>query len=545
VCFSFLLTAALSLPSQAQQTVGLFHTSDSVYPGYTLFGPSRSEITYLIDNCGHLQYTWNSSHKAGGSVELLENGLLIRTCKYPNGSPINGGGAGGKIMAIEPDQTVAWELDIANDTNRQHHDFTILPNGNIITIVWELRSEDQAIQHGRDSSLVTVSGLWPDFLLEYDPVTDNIVWEWHSWDHVIQDYDPSMPNFGVVEDHPELFNLNHSGNGDNPDWLHLNSVDYNEQLDQLIICSPQWNEIFILDHSTSTAEAAGHSGGNSGMGGDILWRWGNPITYGAGDSTDQVFYFQHDAHWIPEGYPDENKIIVFNNGKGKLPIEYSSVDILEPSILPGGAYEMAVDESFLPVSLHSSYTAPVVTDFFGRIVSSAEQLPNGNLFVDEGTKGHFFEVDSLGNLVWDYVNPVVLDSILTQEQPVPGTSTLFNSCFRARKYGLSHPGLTFLPLSDQGPIELNPYPSSCTVSAIEIENDEFVLYPNPANEYIYIQPAKKGFSFVISNAIGQQITSKNTLNGAIEIDHLVPGIYFISIFNGETAPKRVFKWIKS
>jgi len=72
-----------------------------------------------------------------------------------------------------------------------------------------------------------------------------------------------------------------------------------------------------------------------------------------------------------------------------------------------------------------------------------------------------------------------------------------------------------------------------------------VLYPNPANEYIYIQPAKKGFSFVISNAIGQQITSKNTLNGAIEIDHLVPGIYFISIFNGETAPKRVFKWIKS
>lgn len=545
IFFAVLFIILTPLCYDAQQTVGLFHTSDSVYSGYTLFAPTKSEITYLIDNCGHLQYSWNCPYKAGGTVELLDNGLLIRSCKFQNGSPINGGGAGGKIMAIQPDQLVAWELDIANDSNRQHHDFTILPNGNIIAIVWELRSEDQAIQNGRDSSLISISGLWPDFLLEYDPATDNVIWEWHSWDHVVQDYNASMPNFGVIADHPELFNLNYSGNGDNPDWLHLNSVDYNEQLDQLIISSPQWNEIFIIDHSTTTTEAAGHSGGNSGMGGDILWRWGNPITYGAGDSTDQVFYFQHDAHWIPQSFPDENKIIVFNNGKGKLPVEYSSIDILEPSLTPGGGYEMAFDGTFLPTSPHSSYTAPVVTDFFSRIVSSAEQLPNGNLFVDEGTKGHFFEVDSAGTLVWDYVNPVVLDSILTQEQPIPGTSTLFNSCFRARKYGLSHPGLTFLPLSDQGSIELNPYPNTCSVGVNELRGTELTLFPNPTADYFTIQPALNNCYLHIANSIGQQVMFKQNILGVIDISHLDPGMYIVTLYDKKSATRHILRLIKS
>ena len=34
-----------------------------------------------------------------------------------------------------------------------------------------------------------------------------IVWEWHLWDHLIQDYCISCPNYGVVSEHPELFNI--------------------------------------------------------------------------------------------------------------------------------------------------------------------------------------------------------------------------------------------------------------------------------------------------------------------------------------------------
>ena len=72
------------------------------------------------------------------------------------------------------------------------------------------------------------------------------------------------------------------------DWMHANAVDYNEDLDQIMISAREFNEVWIIDHSTSTAEAASHSGGMYGKGGDLLYRWGNPEAYGRGDSTDRV-----------------------------------------------------------------------------------------------------------------------------------------------------------------------------------------------------------------------------------------------------------------
>ena len=65
--------------------------------------------------------------------------------------------------------------------------------------------------------------------------------------------------------------------------------------------SARWfNEVWIIDHSTSTEEAASHVGGKHGKGGDLIYRWGNPYAYFAGLPSDQVFFGQHDARWIPE-----------------------------------------------------------------------------------------------------------------------------------------------------------------------------------------------------------------------------------------------------
>jgi len=41
-------------------------------------------------------------------------------------------------------------------------------------------------------------------------------------------------------------------------------------------------------HSTTRAEAAGHTGRRSGKGGDLLYCWGNPRTYRAGTKADQM-----------------------------------------------------------------------------------------------------------------------------------------------------------------------------------------------------------------------------------------------------------------
>jgi hypothetical protein len=36
-----------------------------------------------------------------------------------------------------------------------------------------------------------------------------VVWQWSMADHLVQDYDPALKDFGAVEQHPELFDFNH------------------------------------------------------------------------------------------------------------------------------------------------------------------------------------------------------------------------------------------------------------------------------------------------------------------------------------------------
>ena len=103
------------------------------------------------------------------------------------------------------------------------------------------------------------------------------------------------------------------GGGVSADWNHVNSVQYNAELDQIILSSHNQNEIWIIDHSTTVEEASGHTGGVYGKGGDFLYRWGNPSIYGRGTSNDTKLGGQHDAHWIANGLPGAGNILIFNN----------------------------------------------------------------------------------------------------------------------------------------------------------------------------------------------------------------------------------------
>ena len=62
------------------------------------------------------------------------------------------------------------------------------------------------------------------------------------------------------------------------DWLHTNGIDYNAEYDLIVLSVPRMNELWVIDHSTTTEEALGSTGGRWGKGGDLLWRWGNPRT---------------------------------------------------------------------------------------------------------------------------------------------------------------------------------------------------------------------------------------------------------------------------
>ena len=436
-------------------TVGLISCTNESHGGYTLFSPFPSNTSYLIDEEGREINSWRSpgGHRPGASAYMLSDGSLLRTGNIGNESPGNfsGGGIGGALERIGWDGTLMWSWNYSSTSAITHHDIEPLPNGNILAIAWEDRSEQEALQAGRNPAIASDSpggqgNIWPDQIIEIEPVGSNdanIVWRWHAWDHLVQDYDPEKDNYGVVEEHPELLDINYvtqSGNqAGRADWMHCNSIDYNAELDQIMISCRGMDEFYIIDHSTTTEEAAGHEGGTYGKGGDFLYRWGNPQVYGKGLSSNQQLFGQHDVQWIGEGHAEEGNIILFNNGAGRSD-PFSTVEILNPDH-ENGHYSILPNGTFGPLAPSWTWSQE---GMYAPVVSGAQGLSNGNVMVTIGTMGAFHEVNPAGEIVWSYVNPVGSNGTFQQSLELPPgnlAGTTANMLFKGHRYESNYPGL--------------------------------------------------------------------------------------------------------
>lgn len=531
----------------AQQTVGLFQNDPGSFNGYTLFSPNGDTTTYLIDNCGNKVHTWHSQYKAGLYAYIQPDGRLLRGGVSPlPGSDFQAGGRAGIIQILDWNSNVLWEYETYTSSTIQHHDCRMLPNGNILSLQWQKYDSLTAILNGRNPSLIPDGEIWSDRIVEYQPIgTDSaiIVWSWDFWDHMIQDFDSSKLNYGVVADHPELINLNFVGFQPTGihDWLHCNAISYNDSLDQIVISARHTSEIYIIDHSTTTIESASHSGGNMGKGGDLLYRWGNPAAYDRGTSADQQLFTQHDSYWIPNDLTDGGKIMIFNNGPR--PSEnFSSVDIINPPRDGMGNYIINSGQPFGPLAPDWQYTSPVKEDFYGQYISGAQRLPNGNTLICNGPEGNIFEIDNANNIVWNYINPVLTNGIILSQgdtlstTTVPGLSGKNNIVFRAYRYGPDYAGLNGQTLTPTVPVELNPTPSSCTITSINNLTPIYTaaIYPNPANDFILIdinEPINTNYKIY---DIAGKIVSSGVLNSgknSINTSDMTNGVYFIQIDN--------------
>ena len=506
----FLAIVGALIGQGQEQTVGLFLNTPAAAPGYTLFAPMSYNVTYLIDNNGELVQSWPSEYRPGLSVYILENGDLLRT-RIIQGQLFQTGGHGGGVEIIDWDGNLVWEFDYFSDQYWQHHDIESLPNGNVLLIAWEHKADASAIANGRNPNMLDGSqqpfGFWPDHIIEVNPESNSIAWEWHVWDHLIQDYDSSKVNYGVVSDHPELVNLNYpSGPNTSGDWLHINAVDYNAELDQIILSVHHFGEIWIIDHSTTTIEAASHTGGNSGKGGDLLYRWGNPQAYIGGNSNERIFFGQHDARWIEDG----SQIMVFNNGSGRPGGSYSSIDVITQPIGEDNLYVLDSNGIYGPDTLSWQYTATPLGDLFAANISGAHRLENGNTLICDGPRGHYFEVDSAGSLVWDYVNPVVNTGPLYQGQEIPtqgsAQNSTLNRTFRVHRYPTDYLGFAGHNLEPTGPIEL--YMNTHDLTYLPDKHSLHQNYPNPLNPETIIPydlPENIFVNITIYDLLGRQV----------------------------------------
>jgi len=427
------------LVSAQVQTVGLFLNDTASFEGYTLFSEKVDTTVNLIDNYGRVIHSWHNNFVSLASLYLMLNGDLLRTTKF---TPTTRG-----LQLLNWDGEVIWSYVSPVGT---HHDFEPLPNGNILLLAFDIVSAATAIELGRDPALLSASRLKFEQILEIEPIYPeggNIVWEWHASDHIIQDFDITKENYGIVEDHPELMDFNYMLD-DNDDWLHANAVEYSPELDQIVISVRNINELWIIDHSTTTAEAAGHSGGNCNMGGDILYRWGNPQTYRAGTEGDQKLFLQHDVQWIHAGLPGEGNILMFNNHAGD-PELFSTIDEIVPP-LDGNCYPLlSPGTAFGPVDQTWVYTATLPTDFYSGIISGTQRLANGNTLICQGVNGHFYEVTSTGDIVWEYINPIS-NGNTTNQGDVVGA----NQVYRCTRYAPDYPGLAGRDLTPTSAVEI-------------------------------------------------------------------------------------------
>ncbi|MEM7168129.1 MAG: aryl-sulfate sulfotransferase [Planctomycetota bacterium] len=440
-----------SATAATDPTVGWLEGGTNTAPGYVLFAPINSTETYLIDDYGRVVHSWSSANLPGFSVYLREDGVLVRSIRQ--GSPTGGLSAGG-VEYLDWDSNELWVYWYTSPTFLAHHDVEPMPNGNVLLLAWDRIPEADAIAAGKDPALLSpATEIRPEHIVEVTqtgPTTGTIVWEWHLWDHVIQDFDATKSNFGVVADHPELVDLNIGNTGF--DWVHANSIDYNPTLDQIAISCRGMDEFWIIDHSTTTAEAAGHTGGLYGKGGDLLYRWGNPANYGAGGPTDQRMFKQHCVEWILPGRPGAGNLLIFNNGNGRPGGDASSIDELIPPVDAMNNYILTPGTAFGPTSLVWTYMAPTPTDFFSPFVSGARRLPNGNTIICDGPAGLLFEVETTGAVVWRYRNPT--SGTLTATQG----DTFSTPVFRVNRHEPSYPGFAGRTLTPGLPIEFYPAP---------------------------------------------------------------------------------------
>lgn len=360
------------------------YNPDLIHEGLVLAVEGGGTTAYLLDKAGKKHHTWTFDAGLGNDVKLLPNGKMLGIFKTDSAAFKFAGGYGGIVRLINPDNSVDWEYKYSTADYLSHHDVATLPNGNVMFLVWEKITKDEARKAGAN----VMYDVYTEKVVEVNPATNEVVWEWRSWNHIVQDFDANLPNYGAISEHPHKININYALK-DNGDVMHANGLEYDADRDVIYISVNYFSEIWVVDHSTTTAEATSGSGGKYSKGGDLLYRFGNPEAYGNSEGQ-RLFDRVHFPNLLEEGVPGAGNMLVYVNGlSSKLSTVYEFSLPDDFSLKVNGDNELPVVWSFSDSTL-----------FYGRI-SGADRLSNGNTLICEGDYG-FWEVTPDGEVAWKY-----------------------------------------------------------------------------------------------------------------------------------------------
>ncbi len=366
--------------------LGLLAKAPGSVDGYTLVAPQMANTTYLIDLDGNVVHEWKSEYGCF-YAELLPNGNLLRHSSLPDVGPAFGGQAG-LIEEFDWDGNKVWEYKCYTPGKEvSHHTFEVMPNGNVLLLVWQNHSYEEALAKGLDPNMPgrnlfqdglkigkeMVAGIWPDVIREVEHGTGKVVWEWDSWDHVGTGPDQIDINKYI----PPTISRAWAG----PDWTHFNGVTYNPATNEVAFTSRNLAEVFIIDYKTDKG---------------IKYRWGNPANYGAGkapggyaDDGDQKLFGPHAPDWTAEG-----TLSILDNGHSRPTGNYTRAVELDPRTSKVVWEWKAADVGTRP------------WNFYSATQCGCQKLANGNWLITTTLGGHVIEVKPNKDVVWEFINPM-------------------------------------------------------------------------------------------------------------------------------------------
>ena len=474
--------------AEEKNTIGVVLANyTKVDDGYYIWSPMNNASIFLVDKYGNLRHRWTARNARDGTATYLKpNGNIIcgATPLQDVTNSFRGGGYLGSVYELDYNSNIVWEFDYHDEgTGRAnvrkghwiHHDIEPMPNGNVLLLVWERMTMKEAIDAGRDPKLINELELWGEVIVEVAPDGKNggrIVWEWKMFDHLVQNFDPTKNNYGDPKLHPRKMNVNYTQydmrdpfvfnrgeeRGGQADWVHYNSIFYNEETEEIILSSRNLSEIHVIDHSTTTEEAATSHGGKYGHGGDFLFRYGNPATYGNGDKTSRSCFGQHMPNWIPKQFPGEGNIIFYNNCNQGIGPETSRLTEVDFTSAYSKFNQYCSNVTTMSSSTNYIDPTPVWEmdlgkEFTSPFISGVHRLSNGNTFACAGAVGRFCEVTKEKEFVWKYYQPVQGNILNQGEHPTDLTKTPIGQflgirgefcgtfTFRATKYPMNHKGI--------------------------------------------------------------------------------------------------------
>ncbi|MCX6305823.1 MAG: aryl-sulfate sulfotransferase [Bacteroidetes bacterium] len=542
--FSGLILASLAVLAQESfmvKTETRYWDNSETYAGYTMFGTRG--VTYLIDFEGHVIHTWN----VGTNPRFTGDGLLLDAV---GGNPSNQN----SWKELDWAGNTVWQYSESRSNYHGHHDFTKIYNPKLgdstfLYIANKDLTAQQCLDAGCDPQY-DYTGSQMDAIVEVNR-QGAVIWEWCFFDHVVQDLFPAKSTYGIIANTPGRINLNIRGNHVKSDWMHCNSLDYNEGLD-LIVVNSVHGEFYVIDHGNTfiANQSANSIALAAGTAGDFKYRFGDPAKYNQGDPPSVLDNWEkatagnkqlggsHDIQWIRPGLPGEGNFLVFDNAQNLFELTPQSYVIeinpyLNSAGVNTGNFVNPPDAGYNTVGSPDpnlmkenkkvskqivwKYSSKNNTSFYSTIGSSAQRLPNGNTLVCAMNDGHFFEVHpSDTSIVWEYTNPMTRDGI--KKIKVDNYPT-YNGVFRAYRYAATDPGLTGHDLTPGATMTGDP-PGYWTPGTITDEHENNGIYkkgtileqnfPNPFNhcttiEFEIAQPAI--VTLVIYDLAGNQIRS--------------------------------------